>query len=165
MVKNFNTNTDNHDEWLTPPEIIKSLGEFDLDPCAPTPETRPWETAKNHFCIRDNGLDKEWAGRVWMNPPYGRETFAWMQKLAGHGNGIALIFARTDTKGFHREVFKKADAILFLEGRIKFCRIDGKPALPANAPSCLIAYGKENVESLKKCGIKGRVVILKEIEK
>ena len=26
------------DEWLTPPEIIYSLGEFDLDPCSPHPD-------------------------------------------------------------------------------------------------------------------------------
>jgi hypothetical protein len=37
------------DEWLTPPEIIKSLGEFDLDPCSPI--NRPWDTAKNHYTI------------------------------------------------------------------------------------------------------------------
>jgi len=35
MTQNFNTNTENKDEWLTPPYIIKALGEFDLDPCAP----------------------------------------------------------------------------------------------------------------------------------
>lgn len=32
-----------HDEWLTPPEILRALGEFDLDPCAPV--VRLWETA------------------------------------------------------------------------------------------------------------------------
>ena len=37
MTKNFNSNTDNNDEWLTPPYIIKELGEFDLDPCSPHP--------------------------------------------------------------------------------------------------------------------------------
>jgi len=25
----------NNDEWLTPPEIVHSLGKFDLDPCSP----------------------------------------------------------------------------------------------------------------------------------
>ncbi len=35
MTKNFNTNIDNKEEWLTPPEIIQALGTFDLDPCAP----------------------------------------------------------------------------------------------------------------------------------
>ncbi|MFB5758983.1 DNA N-6-adenine-methyltransferase [Paenibacillus medicaginis] len=62
------------DEWLTPPEIIKGLGEFDLDPCVPI--NRPWDTAKNHYTIEDNGLKKKWFGKVWMNPPYGEETAA-----------------------------------------------------------------------------------------
>lgn len=39
------------DEWLTPPELIKSL-EFDLDPCSPGTR-RPWDTAKNHYAIGD----------------------------------------------------------------------------------------------------------------
>lgn len=29
------------DEWLTPPQIIKALGGFDLDPCSPI--NRPWD--------------------------------------------------------------------------------------------------------------------------
>ncbi|NCW30719.1 MAG: adenine methyltransferase, partial [Alphaproteobacteria bacterium] len=29
--------------WLTPPAVIKALGEFDLDPCASL--DRPWDTA------------------------------------------------------------------------------------------------------------------------
>lgn len=55
------------DEWLTPPEIIRSLGEFDLDPCSPI--NRPWDTALNHYTIIDNGLKQQWYGRVWCNPP------------------------------------------------------------------------------------------------
>lgn len=50
------------DEWLTPPEIIRALGSFDLDPCAPV--KRPWEMAANHFTVLDNGLNKPWQGRV-----------------------------------------------------------------------------------------------------
>ena len=65
---NSHDRIEGREEWLTPPEIIKALGDFDLDPCAPTPETRPWETAKEHFCIHDNGLTKPWTGkRVWLN--------------------------------------------------------------------------------------------------
>jgi len=50
-----------------------------------------------------NGLDLNWAdyGRVYLNPPYGEHTFTWMRKFGEHKRGIALIFARTDTKGFH----------------------------------------------------------------
>ena len=61
-----------NDEWLTPPEILRALGPFDLDPCAPI--ARPWETAATHYTAEDDGLSKPWAGRVWCNPPFGREA-------------------------------------------------------------------------------------------
>lgn len=147
------------DEWLTPPEIIKSLGEFDLDPCAPI--IRPWETAKKHFTINDNGLQQKWNGRVWCNPPYGLEASKWLEKLSNHGNGIALIFARTETRMFFKWVWNKATAVKFIEGRLYFYHVDGSKAKAnAGAPSVLIAYGKENAEILKNCEIKGKFIML-----
>lgn len=161
-IKNFNTNTANHDEWLTPPEIIEALGPFDLDPCAPTPETRPWSTAVRHYSIHDDGLLKPWYGRIWCNPPYGRETFVWLNKLAEHGDGIALIFARTETRGFHAEIWDKADAVFFFKGRLKFHKVTGEQGNTANAPSCLVAYGQNNVRALRHSGLKGKLVELRE---
>lgn len=163
-MRNFNTNTDNNDTWLTPPEIIKALGEFDLDPC--TPKHMPWRTAKNMLCKeRDgDGLTCPWKGRVWLNPPYGRETFKWLDKLAEHGSGIALIFARTETRGFHETVFRKALGVFFFEGRLKFHKADGTKSGTANAPSCLVAYSREDcdaiVEAERRGAIKGRFLKL-----
>lgn len=118
-MKNFNTNTENKDEWLTPPEIIKALGLFDLDPCAPI--VRPWDMAEHHYTIQDDGLSQIWHGRVWLNPPYGRETFKWLERLATHEEGgIALIFARTETRGFHEQIWGKAHSVFFFRGRISF---------------------------------------------
>ena len=45
------------DVWLTPPEILHSLGDFDLDPCAS--RERPWPTADKHLTIDDDGLSRE----------------------------------------------------------------------------------------------------------
>lgn len=145
--------------WLTPPGIINALGAFDLDPCA-APSPRPWPTAARHIELPEDGLAAEWAGRVWMNPPYGSVMGAWLAKLAAHGNGIALIFARTETAMFHEQVWKRADGIRFLRGRIAFCDRQGKPAGPAGAPSCLIAYGRGNAAVLRDSGIDGYSVDL-----
>lgn len=148
------------DEWLTPPEIIKALGSFDLDPCSPI--NRPWSTAMNHFTVEDDGLIKEWSGRVWCNPPYGTETKKWLQKCAEHGNAIALVFARTETKMFFESVWEKAYAILFIKGRLKFYNVDGTPAKDsAGAPSCLIAFNCETASSLEKCTLPGKFILLK----
>lgn len=142
------------DEWLTPPEIVRSLGVFDLDPCSPV--DRPWPTALAHYTIKDNGLRQPWHGRVWLNPPYGPQTGKWLAKLAHHGNGIALIFARTETTMFHEHGWNKADAMLFLRGRLNFYTVEGtRSSLNAGGPSVLIAYGKANAERLMTCGIPG----------
>lgn len=150
------------DEWLTPPEIVKSLGVFDLDPCSPVEHLRPWDTARCHFSIEDNGLEQDWNGRVWCNPPYGRETFKWIDKLADHGDGIALIFARTETKGFFKSVWPKADAVFFFEGRLTFYHVSGERASAnGGAPSCLVIFGRENIKAVNNSGIKGKMIILK----
>lgn len=147
------------DEWLTPPAILKALGEFDLDPCAPV--ERPWQMAKAHYTVRDNGLLQPWHGRVWLNPPYGLEAREWLNRLAGYGNGIALIFARTETDMFFEEVWNRADAVLFLRGRLYFHHVTGERASAnAGAPSVLVAYGHSNVAALRDSGIIGRLVML-----
>lgn len=148
------------DEWLTPPEILRPLGEFDLDPCSPV--NRPWDTAKNHYNKEDNGLSKEWFGRVWLNPPYGREIEKWMQRMADHNNGIALIFARTETRFFQKYVFDAASSILFISGRLYFLNSCGIRAnANAGAPTVLISYGVNNSKILQESGIKGRFFLLK----
>lgn len=146
------------DEWLTPPDILKQLGPFDLDPCAPI--RRPWPMARKHYTIKDDGLKRQWRGHVWLNPPYGPPAVVrpWMKKMAEHDDGIALIFARTETDMFHEFVWDRARALFFFYGRLKFYNIHGvipvkeKTGRPGNAgaPSVLVAYGPEAVRRLRK---------------
>lgn len=146
-----------NDEWLTPPEVLQALGQFDLDPCSPI--KRPWDTATVHYSVLDNGLAQPWQGRVFVNPPYGREAAKWLERLADHGDGIGLIFARTETEMFQRQVWDRADAILFLAGRLHFHFVDGtRASANSGAPSCLIAYGQKNVQALMQSGLPGNVV-------
>jgi hypothetical protein len=149
------------DVWLTPPGIVERLGRFDLDPCA-APDPRPWDTAAYHITSPDDGLAVEWWGRVWLNPPYGSETSLWMERLAEHGVGSALIFARTETNCWHRHVWPKASAIRFLEGRLFFHRADGSRAPHnAGAPTAIIAYGNSDAEKLSASGILGFFIDLR----
>jgi phage N-6-adenine-methyltransferase len=142
------------DNWLTPPEIIKALGEFDLDPCCP--KKMPWATARRFYDKEANGLVQPWNGRIWLNPPYSREAVKWLAKLADHGRGTALIFARTETKWFVDYVWKRASGMLFIHGRVTFCDITGTPASGnSGAPSVLVAYGKQDAIILKKSNISG----------
>lgn len=138
--------------WLTPPHIIEALGPFDLDPCA----APGWPTARRHLTLPTDGLAEPWDGRVWLNPPYGDAVWTWLARLAEHGCGTALIFARTETAGFVREVWGKADAVMFLHGRLHFHRPDGARAKAnAGAPSCLVAYGSDDAATLAACALAG----------
>ena len=146
-------------EWLTPPHIIKALGHFDLDPCSPV--ERPWPTASKHYTIHDDGLSKPWSGTVWCNPPYGKETGKWLKRCADHDNGIALVFARTETEMFFNYVWPSASALLFIKGRLHFHDANGVKAKDnCGGPSVLIAYGTMSAIALKGSGIPGVTVDL-----
>lgn len=151
------------DEWLTPPWVLELLGPFDLDPCAPV--DRPCPTAARHLTIHDDGLTAEWLDDelVWLNPPYGRKTWAWLERIAAHpAGGIALIFARTETEGFHHQVWKRAHALLFLRGRLSFHHVTGIGGTKnAGAPSVLVAYGAQARDRLVASSIVGQRVILR----
>ena len=149
------------DEWLTPRWITDLLGPFDLDPCSPI--ERPWDTAVKHYTILDDGLKQPWHGHVWLNPPYGRETGRWMDRLAAHPDGgMALIFARTETDMFFEHVWGKANALLFLRGRLHFHHANGTRARAnAGAPSVLVAYGTRAICDLMLSGIDGQFLRLK----
>lgn len=98
---------------------------------------------------------------MWLNPPYGQQAAQWLARLADHGRGIALIFARTETAMFFEHVWEKATALLFLKGRLHFHYVDGtRAAANGGAPSVLIAYGADDAEILKQCGIAGAFVPL-----
>lgn len=140
--------------WLTPQHILAALPEFGLDPCA-APEPRPWTTALNHLTLPDDGLAADWGDhRVWLNPPFGDEAAAWLAKLADHGNGIALVPARTETKWFYAHIWGRADAVLFMRTRPYFHRPDGaRGRSNSGAPICLVAYGIANVAALERSGL------------
>lgn len=145
------------DDWITPPEIIADLGPFDLDPCAS--QTQPWPTAAKMYT--DSGLLRPWEGYVWLNPPYGKIAAAWLQRLSAHGNGIALIFARTETSWFFKWVWEQANAVRFLRGRLTFYRPDGsKPRANSGAPSILVAYGAHATSQLLVSKLEGQFLCL-----
>ena len=153
-------------EWYTPQWIFDGLPiEFDLDPCSPL--TGPVTPAKRHLTMLEDGLAQPWRGHVWVNPPYGGHIPFWLDKLQRHGNGIALVYTRTDNVWFHTY---SPPAVLFLQGRVKFINsetgttqvIDPKTGelkdSSPGAPSMLMAYGIECVEALERSTLKGTLM-------
>ena len=142
---------------LTPRWLSARLGPFDLDPCAAI--VRPWDCATVNYTEPVDGLSLPWFGSVWLNPPFDRYQVAkWIAKLAVHGNGIALVHARTEAAWFE-PIWERADLLLFMADRLKFCLPDGSEQ-PANsgAPVVLAAFGTACKARLANSGIPGAYV-------
>ena len=150
---------------ITPRWIIEALGPFDLDPCAAWP--RPWGCAMDNLTEADDGLNQEWSPKefVWLNPPFHRYGVgAWINKLAHHNNGIALLHARTETKWF-QPAWRRASGILFLRHRVIFHKPDGSQQTTqkgevanSGAPVCLVAFGALARTRLENSGLEGALV-------
>lgn len=117
-------------EWETPQELYDLLDRdfrFDMDAAA----TR--ENTKAPVCPRD-GLLQQWFGRVYLNPPYGREIGKWMLRVLEERWVteliVALLPSRTDTRWWH-EVVMKADRIYFIKGRLKFSNHKNSAPFPS----------------------------------
>lgn len=109
-------------EWATPQEFFDQLNSefhFTLDPCS----THDNAKCENHYTIAEDGLSQNWGGRVFCNPPYGRELPKWVKKCYEESlKGtlvVMLIPSRTDTRWFHDWIYGKAE-IRFIKGRLKF---------------------------------------------
>ena len=110
-------------EWATPPELFAELDaefHFTLDSCA-TPENAK---CPRYFTEAQNGLEQSWAGeRVFMNPPYGAEVYAWTRKAREEAAAGALVVgllpASTDLRWWHEDVVGHAE-VLYIRGRVRF---------------------------------------------
>jgi hypothetical protein len=145
------------DDWLTDPLIVRGLGPFDLDPACP--ERMPWKTATTMWTRDDDGLNRQWHGIVWLNPPFS-EWIKWIAKLCNHGNGIALLAARTETPGFFDYVWPKAFAICFVRGRVSFYTLGGiRSRDNCGFAICLVGFGLEAKARLQSCKF-GKTLLL-----
>jgi hypothetical protein len=148
-------------EWYTPPEVFQALSiSFNLDPASPTGGV-PWVPAKRFLSQADDGLMQPWTGRVWLNPPYGPSIDRWLERLARHGDGLALVFARTDTR-WYQEIARQATALCFIAGRLSFIRPDGSRGGSAGAPSVLLAFGLSCALALSESRL-GQTLILPRV--
>jgi phage N-6-adenine-methyltransferase len=127
-------------EWTTPQDLYEALDQrfhFELDPCA-TPQNAK---CRRFFSKVNDGLKQKWTGRVFMNPPYGREIGRWVKKAFEESRHnaelvICLVPARTDTRWWHDWCLR--GEIQFIRGRLKF----GAAKNPAPFPSALIGFWK-----------------------
>jgi phage N-6-adenine-methyltransferase len=140
-------------EWFTPEKYLASaravLGEFDLDP-ASSVEAQEIVQAKEFFTKKINGLEQQWHGRVWLNPPYAQPLIGeFVSKLCAEfdtervSEAIMLTHNYTDTSWFH-EAALVCSAICFTRGRVQFYKANGEVAAPTQGQAFF--YFGENVD-------------------
>ena len=145
------------DDWYTPKFVFQELGEsFYMDVAAPKEGPRHCPA---FTWISSSSLDKEWRGFIWMNAPFGGRNSlqAWLDKFFEHGNGIALTPDRTSAPWW-QSAYKKADMILFTNGKIKFERPDGSIGKSPGSGVTLWAAGDRAAKSLIRAKSLGAVV-------
>lgn len=136
-------------EWSTPQWLFDRLDRefrFTLDPCSSGGVSGG--AVSNSKCTRtytaaENGLKQRWSGRVFMNPPYGAEIGAWVEKAYRESTRsaevvVCLLPARTDTEWWHRWCVR--GEIRFIRGRLKF----GKSLNSATFPSVVVVFRGES---------------------
>lgn len=132
-------------EWYTPGIYIEAvrevLGEIDLDPasCAAANE---WIKAKTFYTEEDDGLSKEWKGRVFLNPPYGKtgtrsNQDIWASRLHYHhemGNVPEAVLLTKSVPGYAwwEKLFSfYYFPVCFCRERIKFLRLNEQGEIAA----------------------------------
>lgn len=147
--------------WNTPPKILAVVREFfggriDLDPCS---NDYSLVGAKVSFC-KPHGLTRDWFGRVFCNPPYGRDSedktslLNWTNKaaetfLARNNEIIMLIPVATNTRHFYK-IWETAQCVCFLkDSRLKFW-IDGKEDKKGAPMACCLVYWGSNCQGFNE---------------
>jgi phage N-6-adenine-methyltransferase len=134
-------------EWYTPPNLIVAaaavMGGIDLDPATSDAQQAcsPVKVA-DYFTIENNGLDKPWNGRVFLNPPYARgwvdrfvEKMVASYRTGELQQGILLTNSATETKWWQHAA-GHCDALCFCKGRVRFLKVmNGALTRGNSAPS------------------------------
>lgn len=159
-------------EWYTPDEHIDLaravLGGFDLDP-ASSHVANQRVKADRFFSQETNGLEKDWAGRIWLNPPYAQPAIAhFADKMVAEWNrgevvgAIVLTHNYTDTAWFQK-LARAATALCFTRGRVRFVSPTGEMASPTQG-QCFFYFGSDVDIFANVFGDVGFVVIRHGVE-
>lgn len=161
-------NNSGNNEWYTPAEFCESarvaMGSITLDPASCKTANKQVK-AKTFFTINDNGLDREWSGNVWLNPPYAQpEMSDFVKKLIAEyqsariDQAIVLVNNATETAWF-QALLSEASAVCFKSGRIKFLDAEGTPAKTPLQGQAFLYFGDRTDAFIEEFSKHGRCLV------
>lgn len=157
-------------EYYTPAQYIEAarevMGEIDLDPASCMAAQRTVK-AMTYYTERDDGMTRDWTGRVWLNPPYGKignnsSQGQWAWRLvseydAGHvSEGIVLVKAAVGYQWF--EALWDRLPVCFARERISFVRADGNDAGKSKQGTAFFYVGPDPTRFAEVFSKFGRII-------
>lgn len=125
-------------EWYTPNRYLihvrKVLGEIDLDP-ASSAQANTTVGAKEYFTEADDGLGRDWHGRFFMNPPYGKTAdgkslaAAFCNKALAEYEAGRVLAGIILVNSLHSQTWQAPlydHPVCFVDHRIQFVSADGE---------------------------------------
>ena len=151
LTKPHVSNNSGENEWYTPEQYIESarivMGSIDLDPASSIIANKRVK-ANVIFTKDDSGLEKEWFGNIWMNPPYAQPLIAqFIEQLTvqkGYNQAIVLVNNGTETQ-WGQMLLKISNAVCFHAGRIKFIDPNGIPGAAPLQGQMICYIGKNSI--------------------
>ena len=154
-------------EWDTPPKIIESvrqaMGNIDVDP-ASNDKANDLVGADRYYTAEDTGLNKDWRGNVWMNPPYSQplvkdfcKTFIEKYEAREIQQGCVLVNNATETIWF-QEMLESCTCVCFPKGRVKFIDKEGKPTGAPLQGQAILYFGENDVRFAREFSQYGNIL-------
>lgn len=145
-------NNSGNNEWYTPADYIalarKVMGGIDTDPATSEIANRTVQAAQI-FTAEDNGLTKQWSGRVWCNPPYAQPLIAEFAEAiaskfeAGEIEQACVLVNNGTETGWFQRMLQAASAVCFPRSRIRFVDPEGNPSGAPLQGQAVLYLGKE----------------------
>lgn len=148
--------SDDSYEWYTPLDYIEAaravMGGIDLDP-ATSIEAQKEIGADYFYTKEDDGLQNNWFGRVWLNPPYCMPDIEQFTEKAIEAysmgeisQAIILTNNATDTSWFHH-LLVVSGIMCLTKGRVKYW---GPNASAARQGQAIFYLGKNQDYFIEK---------------
>lgn len=142
-IQRYSPDRPSANEWYTPAHVIEAarqvMGGIDLDP-ASCETAQEVVRAERWYGVDDDGLDRNWSGRVWMNPPYSlKGEYAldvWITRLqrdfrSGAVDEAVMLINNVADSQAGASALAESSAACFTCPRLKFKR---PGAMDANPP-------------------------------